>query len=221
MLEGVRSGPIIAGAYTSPEGTCSMLAAHRRGGRTSLDTFARAWDSYTGATNARLASGRELRTLESILEISLGAEEAFGIGDLGRAIAEHREVREREVCKAVAAEHHAEAPRRPAPGDPDRTSELRGRPGWRGCASCAGSTISRPRSPTLRSETPGAIPVRISPAPAPTSRDATRGLGLRPASRMATWSRSQRCGSAASGPPGGGRCDNQGQPIRRQTWRAG
>ncbi|MBA3369850.1 MAG: hypothetical protein H0T96_00120 [Thermoleophilaceae bacterium] len=61
MLEGVRSGPIIAGAYTSPEGTCPMLAAHRRGGRTSLATFARAWDSYTGAPKARLATQRELR----------------------------------------------------------------------------------------------------------------------------------------------------------------
>jgi len=130
MLDGVRAGPIIAGAYTSPDGTCPMLAAHRRGGRTSLDTFARAWDSYTGAANARLATDRELRTLESMLEISLGADEAPGIGDLGRAIAEHREVREREVRKAVAAEHRTDAPRRPAPGDPDRTSELRGRPGW-------------------------------------------------------------------------------------------
>ncbi len=38
-----------------------MLAAHRRGGRTSLATFARAWDSYTGAPKARLATQRELR----------------------------------------------------------------------------------------------------------------------------------------------------------------
>ena len=130
MLEGVRSGPIIAGAYTSPEGTCPMLAAHRRGGRTSLDTFARAWDSYTGAQGARLATDRELRTLQSMLEISLGAEEAPSSGDLGRAIAEHREVRDREVRRAVDAEHRAEVPRRAASGDPDRTSELRGRPGW-------------------------------------------------------------------------------------------
>src|SRR5215210_8724012 len=35
MLEGIRETPIIAGAYTSSEGTCPMLAAHRRGGRTS------------------------------------------------------------------------------------------------------------------------------------------------------------------------------------------
>ena len=130
MLDGVRSGPIIAGAYTSPEGTCPMLAAHRRGGRTSLDTFARAWDSYTVAKGARLATDRELRTLQSMLEISLGADEAPGSGDLGRAIAEHREVRDREVRRAVDAEHRAAETQRAAPGDPDRTSELRGRPGW-------------------------------------------------------------------------------------------
>ena len=118
MLEGVRSGPIIAGAYTSPQGTCPMLAAHRRGGRTSLDTFARAWDDYTQAVTARLATERELRTLASMLEASLAEEEAPRANDLGRVIAEHREAREREA-------------RRPAtPGDPDRSRELRHRPGW-------------------------------------------------------------------------------------------
>lgn len=123
MLEGVRSGPIIAGAYTSPEGTCPMLAAHRRGGRTSLDTFARAWDDYTQAATARLATERELRTLASMLEASLAEEEAPGADDLGRAIAEHREARERETVERAAG-------RSAAPGDPDRSRELRHRPGW-------------------------------------------------------------------------------------------
>jgi hypothetical protein len=137
MLEGVRSGPIITGAYTSPEGTCPMLAAHRRGGRTSLDTFARAWDGYTRARRPRLVTGRELRTLESMLAISLGEGETAATGELGRAIAEHREVREREARSAAV--EAAPAPRpaasrrsRAAPpgGDTDRSRELRGRPGW-------------------------------------------------------------------------------------------
>ena len=136
MLEGVRAGPIITGAYTSRDGTCPMLAAHRRGGRTSLDTFARAWDGYTRARGPRLVTGRELRTLESMLEASLGAEEAPATGELSRAINEHREVREREA-RSVGTEAEAETRRRAprasravAPGDPDRTRELRGRPGW-------------------------------------------------------------------------------------------
>lgn len=134
MLEGVRSGPIIAGAYTSPEGTCPMLAAHRRGGRTSLDTFARAWDEYTQAKGARLATERELRTLESMLEASLGEEQALGTSDLGRAIAEHREARECEARRAAEATPPAGPLVRraaaTAPGDPDRSHELRERPGW-------------------------------------------------------------------------------------------
>ena len=136
MLEGVRSGPIITGAYTSPEGTCPMLAAHRRGGRTSLDTFARAWDGYTRARRPRLVTGRELRTLESMLEGSLGAEEAPGTGDLGRAIAEHRDARQREARSAAAEAAPAtrsaasRRSRATSPGDRDRSRELRQRPGW-------------------------------------------------------------------------------------------
>jgi hypothetical protein len=130
MLEGVRETPIIAGAYTSPEGTCPMLAAHRRGGRTSLATFARAWDGYTRVEGGpRPATERELRTLESMLEASLAAEEApLGGGELARAIDEHREARERRA----RTEPRAAAPRRGGdrPGDPDRSRELRRRPGW-------------------------------------------------------------------------------------------
>ncbi len=145
MLDGVRSGPIITGAYTSPEGTCPMLAAHRRGGRTSLATFARAWDAYTGATGARLATERELRTLEGMLEASLEEESAPSAGELAQAIADHQEARR----LAAGREHHerrsaattrgnegeAESrggtgEARPAPGDPDRSHELRDRPGW-------------------------------------------------------------------------------------------
>ena len=52
MLEGVRANEIIVGAYADRKGgICPMLAAHRNGGRTSLASFARAWDRYTRAGN--------------------------------------------------------------------------------------------------------------------------------------------------------------------------
>jgi hypothetical protein len=67
MLEGLREERIIVGAYAHRGGICPMLAAHRRGGRTSLISFARAWDSfaYAGAraTQPRPATGRELLVL--------------------------------------------------------------------------------------------------------------------------------------------------------------
>ena len=50
MLEGIKTNRIIVGAYTDHRGgVCPMLAAHRCGGRTSLASFAKAWDRYTGA----------------------------------------------------------------------------------------------------------------------------------------------------------------------------
>ena len=56
------SHEIIVGAYSDRAGgVCPMLAAHRRGGRTSLLSFARAWDRFTGAKRARAATARELR----------------------------------------------------------------------------------------------------------------------------------------------------------------
>jgi hypothetical protein len=48
-----------------------MLAAHRNGGRTNFDTFAKAWDAYTGARKPRRASAREVRTLRGYLEVAL------------------------------------------------------------------------------------------------------------------------------------------------------
>src|SRR3989440_436140 len=67
MLEGIRANEIIVGAYTDGRGVCPMLAAHRAGGRTSLISFARAWDrfAFRGARvgAARRAPGRELLVL--------------------------------------------------------------------------------------------------------------------------------------------------------------
>ena len=71
MLVGLDNEAIITGAYTHDGGICPMLAAHRRGGRTSQESFARAWDRYPGATSGRRATERELRTLRTMLEASL------------------------------------------------------------------------------------------------------------------------------------------------------
>lgn len=77
MLRGIDDNEIIAGGYTDKQtgGICPMLAAHRNGGRTSLASFARAWDRFTGADRPRLATPRELRALRSYIEISLLRDE--------------------------------------------------------------------------------------------------------------------------------------------------
>ena len=88
MLDGIRSSPIVVGAYTDGRGgVCPMLAAHRRGGRTSFVSFARAWDEYARTKVVRRATERELRTLEHLLVASLAAEAET---DLGAAIADYR-----------------------------------------------------------------------------------------------------------------------------------
>ncbi len=123
MLEGVRENEIIVGAYTSRGGgVCPMLAAHRRGGRTSLASFARAWDRYTSAgKQARPATERELRTLTSMLEASLMYD--IGDVDLAEAAAHHR---------GLTARTAAEEPRRTRrdTGERNRAPELRRRHGW-------------------------------------------------------------------------------------------
>jgi hypothetical protein len=71
MLIGLDAETIVTGAYTHDGGICPMLAAHRRGGRTDRESFAKAWDRYTGAGKGRRATERELRTLRCMLEASL------------------------------------------------------------------------------------------------------------------------------------------------------
>src|SRR3954463_247956 len=71
MLVGLDNETIVTGAYTHDGGICPMLAAHRRGGRTDRESFAHAWDRYTGAKKGRVASERERRTLRSLLDASL------------------------------------------------------------------------------------------------------------------------------------------------------
>ena len=76
MLDGIRSQPIVAGAYTDG-----------RGGRTTHLAFARAWDAFARARHVRRATPRELRTLEDLLTASLRRD---GETDFAQAIAEHR-----------------------------------------------------------------------------------------------------------------------------------
>jgi hypothetical protein len=127
MLQGIEVNDIIVGAYTSGDGICPMLAAHRAGGRTSLIAFADAWDrlAYRGARKgkARRATDRELLILRSHLEASLLDEDA-PVGALAAARREHQDL--------LARRRPPPGPDRPTerPGDPDRTRALRDRPGW-------------------------------------------------------------------------------------------
>src|SRR5881275_2418957 len=87
MLEGIRSNPIVVGAYTDNQGgICPMLAAHRHGGRTTLLAFARSWDGFARARGVRRATRRELALLETELTASLEARDDV---DLEAAIADH------------------------------------------------------------------------------------------------------------------------------------
>ena len=121
MLDGIGANEIIVGAYTDRDGrVCPMLAAHRHGGRTSLASFARAWDRYTGASSRpRPATERELRTLRAMLEASLW----YGESDLASAAESHRESLERNGASRRR--------KQPVPtGETSRLRELGGRPGW-------------------------------------------------------------------------------------------
>src|SRR4051794_2899062 len=71
MLAGLDSETIVTGAYTHDGGICPMLAAHRRGGRTDRDSFAKAWDRYTAANKGRRPTERDLLTLPCMLDASL------------------------------------------------------------------------------------------------------------------------------------------------------
>ena len=96
-LDGIEANRIIVGAYTDRQGgVCPMLAAHRKGGRTSLVSFARAWDRYTGARGKpRPASEREVNTLRTMLEASVGLEETPSLADVPRPRRRPRKTGER------------------------------------------------------------------------------------------------------------------------------
>jgi hypothetical protein len=125
MLEGIGANEIIVGAYTDRDGrVCPMLAAHRHGGRTSLASFARAWDRYTCAHRPRPASDREVRTLRSMLEASLMYAE--DVSELATAAAEHQALMN---AKPADAGSKRRRDRRPT-GETSRLGELRHRAGW-------------------------------------------------------------------------------------------
>jgi hypothetical protein len=125
MLGGVESNRIIVGAYTDRSGgVCPMLAAHRNGGRTSLASFARAWDSYTGVRGRkpRPATERELNTLKTMLEASIALDELPAVSDVVREAKARRAKRMRvfrrfdEYERAVAELATIRALNRPGEG---------------------------------------------------------------------------------------------------------
>ena len=123
MLDGIGANEIIVGAYTDRDGRiCPMLAAHRHGGRTSLASFARAWDRYTCARRPRPATDREVRTLRAMLEASLMY--ADDVSELAAARAEHS-----ALLAAKPAPAKRRRDRRPT-GETSRLGELRHRAGW-------------------------------------------------------------------------------------------
>jgi hypothetical protein len=109
MLDGIDANRIIVGAYTDRQGgVCPMLAAHRNGGRTSLASFARAWDRYTRARGRpRPATDREVTTLRTMLEASIVLDETPDLSAVERPRRERRPTGERH-----------------------RGRELRHQPGW-------------------------------------------------------------------------------------------
>jgi hypothetical protein len=109
MLAGIDANRIIVGAYTDRQGgVCPMLAAHRNGGRTSLASFARAWDRYTRARGRpRPASDREVTALRTMLEASIMLDETPDLGAVPRPKRDKRPT-----------------------GETHRARELRYQPGW-------------------------------------------------------------------------------------------
>jgi hypothetical protein len=116
MLQGIDSNRIIVGAYVDPRsgGICPMLAAHRNGGRTSVASFARAWDAYTGAKRPRRATRQEVRTLRAILEDSLSLDSTIEHGSIAELAAQIRAEREELARCAPAKTSAPEQPERPS-----------------------------------------------------------------------------------------------------------
>jgi hypothetical protein len=139
MIRGIDSNRIVVGAYVDSDsgGICPMLAAHRNGGRTSIGSFARAWDDYTGAKRPRRATRREVRTLRSLLDLSLAGDELTDNGSIAEAAAQIRAERaaiaEREApCVQLPEPDDSEirVRRRRETGERHQARELRDRLGW-------------------------------------------------------------------------------------------
>ncbi len=123
MLRGIDSNRIIVGAYVDPRsgGVCPMLAAHRNGGRTSVASFARAWDQYTAARRPRRATRREVRVLRGLLEDSLARDdslEGISISELAA------QVRAERAQLAACRPDESPAPAMPEPAEAAPADDL-------------------------------------------------------------------------------------------------
>src|SRR4051794_30247331 len=155
MLAALDSETIVTGAYTHEGGVCPMLAAHRRGGRTDRDSFAKAWDRYTGADKGRRATEREIRTLRCMLEASL--LEPFDI---------HAVERPKKRTRIAP-------PRRRRRGDDSPHTVSPGRVNWISGTMQAGEVDSRKRTASESTRAASAIAAPI-PTPALLIRTAVR-----------------------------------------------
>ncbi len=112
MLEGMAANDIIVGAYSTSDGICPMLAAHRHGGRTSLIAFAEAWDrvAFRGQRHARArrATERELLILRTHLEASL-LEDDVSAQELAVVRREHQALLTRDEDRAPVPARETEA----------------------------------------------------------------------------------------------------------------
>jgi hypothetical protein len=141
-----------------------MLAAHRRGGRTSFLSFARSWDRFTRAgRKLRPATRRELAILIAQLEASLVSEAP---GALGRAIEEHRALRARRSGGRGPGGTPASAPARSvAPQPVARRTSQRGVAGVSARltrASIGSAGITRKESHSLTEEPrPLSFPLQV------------------------------------------------------------
>jgi hypothetical protein len=118
MLRGIASNRVIVGAYVDPGsgGICPMLAAHRNGGRTSVASFAREWDAYTGAKRPRPATRHEVRTLRAILSESLSLDTSIERTPIAELAAQIRA--EREQLARCAPADAPVADRESSPAEP-------------------------------------------------------------------------------------------------------
>ena len=128
MLRGIAGNRIIVGAYVDPRsgGVCPMLAAHRNGGRTSVASFARAWDEYTGAKRARRATRREVNTLRALLEQSLDLDSGIDRTPIAELAAQIRAERDAYRC-ANRSVDVPEPERTELPPEPDDQIRVRRR----------------------------------------------------------------------------------------------
>jgi hypothetical protein len=119
MLRGISTNRIIVGAYVDRRsgGICPMLAAHRNGGRTSVASFARAWDEYTGAKRPRRATRREVNALRALLNQSLDVDPVIDRTPIAELAAQIRAEREAYRCATTPPPAPDRPVNPPEPGD--------------------------------------------------------------------------------------------------------